>query len=99
MGLCFVIRMGCSLGLSRQLMAACHAAIVKVLGIREALSWLKTCCFNNIVVEFDCIEVITALQSNTLLSPKVCLITGLCPLSNTFTFTGSVGVLIELLTD
>ncbi|KAH1123450.1 hypothetical protein J1N35_006610 [Gossypium stocksii] len=51
-------------------MAACHAAIAKVLGIREALSWLKTCCFNNIVVEFDCIEVITALQSNTLLSPK-----------------------------
>ncbi|XP_060959975.1 uncharacterized protein LOC133030918 [Cannabis sativa] len=52
----------------------CQPAVVEILSVKEALSWLKLKNFSNVLVETDCIAVVQALNSSVALpsgKPKV----------------------------
>lgn len=55
--------MGCVLKSFSSFIYACFSpSIAKAFAIREVLSWLKSFAFDNIIVEMDCLLVISALS-------------------------------------
>ncbi|KAH1065243.1 hypothetical protein J1N35_030230 [Gossypium stocksii] len=71
-----------------------NACVAEVMAICEVLCWLKSTDMNNIVLEFDCLETVYALNSHALGSSNsaFCLmsVVGCVHIFNIFLFIGFV---------